>query len=74
MNNPKVYLAGAIAMLVLAAGCEGNTVKDAGAGWTYISDGMGSAAIREITLPSGTRCAALIGYYKGALTCDWSAR
>ena len=57
-------------LCLLLAGCERATVlKDDG--WMIVQDGNGSAGVKEIVLPSGTRCVALIGYYKGAITCDF---
>ena len=62
--------------LILAAalaisGC-GNDVKIEGDGWMGIQTSGGAAGIKEITMPSGRRCVVLVGYYKGALSCDWS--
>ena len=56
--------------VALLAGCEraANPKSD---GWMIVQDGQGSAGVREITLPSGLRCAVLIGYSKGALDCDF---
>ena len=31
----------------------------------------GNAAVQTIQLEDGTRCAVLIGYRKGAISCDW---
>jgi hypothetical protein len=31
----------------------------------------GHAEVKMITLPDGTRCAILVGPYKGAVDCDW---
>jgi len=28
--------------------------------------------VSEIYLEDGTRCAVMMGYYKGGLSCDWS--
>lgn len=36
-----------------------------------ISDGNGVGDVVLVHLKDGTRCAALIGTYKGAIHCDW---
>ena len=60
----------ALACVALLAGCE-RTADLKSDGWMVVQDGQGSAGVREITLPSGLRCAVLIGYSKGALDCDF---
>lgn len=40
-------------------------------GAIYVTNGQGEAGITEFKLSDGTRCVALIGSYKGAITCDW---
>ena len=56
-------LCAAIALL-LAACSQQSTVTSV--------DGA-RADVRMVTLEDGTRCAVLIGVYKGALSCDWRA-
>ena len=56
-----------IAALAIAsmAGCsKGDTQAS-------VSDGWGEADVKLVTLKDGTRCAALIGAYKGGIHCDW---
>lgn len=36
-----------------------------------LSGSEGEALVQEITLNDGTKCATLIGYTKGAITCNW---
>lgn len=36
-----------------------------------LSGAGGKAAVMEIQLDDGTRCAVLIGAYQGAIDCDW---
>lgn len=37
-----------------------------------VSGADGIASVQEITLKDGTRCAVLVGYQKGAISCDWN--
>lgn len=53
-----------VVILVLLGGCKIDS---------DVSDGLGSASIKEYSLSDGTKCAVLIGVYKGGITCDWSA-
>lgn len=57
-------------LVLLLVGCErvATTQPD---GWTEVQDGGGSGSVKEIVLPTGTRCVVLIGYGKGAITCDF---
>ena len=36
-----------------------------------VSNGEGTAIVQEVTLFDGTKCATLVGYYKGAISCGW---
>ena len=36
-----------------------------------VGNSWGSGAVTEILLEDGTRCAVLIGGYKGGISCDW---
>ena len=57
-------------ILALAA-CGGNQSSSTSA--TTVSDGWGSADVTLVTLRDGTRCATLVGAYKGGITCDWGS-
>jgi len=59
-----------LAFCILAAACTNNTATSVPGG-IEVSNGFGSAGVQEITLPDGTKCAVLIGYYKGAISCGW---
>lgn len=60
-----------LAVLVLLAGCA-QKPEPTQEGGVRISDGGGAATAYSIQMPDGTRCVALVGYYKGAITCDWN--
>lgn len=36
-----------------------------------VSDGIGTGDVTLVMLRDGTKCAVLIGYSKGAISCDW---
>lgn len=36
-----------------------------------ISDGRNDGTVQEIVLKDGTKCAVMVGYNKGAISCDW---
>ena len=36
-----------------------------------VPDTQGAASVHLIVLSDGTRCAALVGYYRGSISCDW---
>lgn len=55
---------------LLLAGC-GREVEQKGDGWMAIQDSGGSGSVKEIVMPSGTRCVVMVGMYKGAISCDW---
>lgn len=52
-----------VLLLIGLMSCSGGGQSVAGAG--------GGGDIQEIYLSDGTRCVVLIGYYKGAISCDW---
>ncbi len=54
-----------LAITGLLAGCSKCETQ------TTISDGWGEADVKLVILKDGTRCAALIGAYKGGIHCDW---
>jgi hypothetical protein len=60
----------AIALIAVLTAC-GREVSPKSDGWIYVQDDGGSASIKEITMPSGTRCVVMIGMYKAAMSCDW---
>ncbi len=55
--------------VAVLSGCAGGGAEEA-----VVSDGWGSADVRLVKLSDGTRCAVLIGSYKGGITCDWGAK
>ena len=57
-------------MLPLLTGC-GREIEHKGDGWIDVANAGGSASVKEVVMPSGTRCVVLIGYTKGAIACDW---
>lgn len=59
------------AALTLCA-CSEKAPTPTAAGGVAVTDGNGGATVFLLKLPDGTRCAALIGVNKGALTCDWT--
>ena len=65
-NFGKKSLIGLSLLTAVLAGCS--------KGENTVSDGWGEADVKSVTLKDGTRCAVLIGAYKGGITCDWDAR
>jgi hypothetical protein len=59
-----------VALVLAGCGAPPNP-KHYGNGIAVGGEG-GSASIQEITLTDGTRCAILVGYEKGAISCDWN--
>jgi hypothetical protein len=51
--------------LMIGCGSQSST------GGVHVSDGDGSMTLVEITMPSGTKCVAGVGMFKGALACNW---
>lgn len=45
--------------------------KTAGKDALPVSDSFGSGDVQLVTLSDGTKCAVLIGMYKGAISCNW---
>ena len=67
-----LIMAALLGVLIFALVHDGEAeTKLTDTGGIVVSNVEGSAGITEFTLKDGTRCAALIGYYKGALSCDW---
>lgn len=60
-----------ISVLLLLAGCEGPPEQNKYGGVQVYGAG-GAATATSITMPDGTRCVALVGYYKAGLSCEWS--
>lgn len=65
MSKCKLYLISLVSLLSVAC------VNKQGDTQASVSDGYGSGDVVLVHLKDGTRCAALIGYYKGAIHCDW---
>jgi len=57
-----------IVVLAISAALAGCSKGDTQAS---VSDGWGEADVKLVTLKDGTRCATLIGAYKGGIHCDW---
>lgn len=53
-----------ILSVVLLSACTNNTQQQ-------VSDGNGSAGVTMVYLQDGTKCAVLVGYSKGAISCDF---
>jgi hypothetical protein len=61
-------------MCLLVAGCYSNgpsKAKVENNGSVSIESMGGSGTVDLVTMRDGTKCAVLIGYYKGAIHCDW---
>ncbi len=56
-----------VATIAALSGC---TMTSPGA--QDVSGSAGGAEVKVITLDDGTRCAVLVGYQKGAISCDWN--
>ena len=56
--------------LVLALALAGCTSENA----IEVSSYTGGGEVQLITLKNGTRCAVLIGFQKGAISCDWERK
>lgn len=66
----------AAAVLIVLAGCtdESATTPEPKPKKEFVAEVRTSgysADIVEVKLQDGTRCAALLGYNKGGLSCDW---
>lgn len=59
-----------IVLLGALAGCSG-IGESKGDTQAQVSDGLAEADIKLVVLKDGTRCAVLIGSYKGAIHCSW---
>lgn len=60
--------------LYLLCGCSSgveHTQTDTGHHGTTVSNGYGHGTIFLVVLEDGTKCAALVGEYKGAIDCKW---
>lgn len=55
----------AILLLVLA-GCRSSDPSA-----TRVTDSGAAPEVKLIVLDDGTKCAVLLGYREGELTCDW---
>ena len=55
----------AICCLVIAlSACEKTTTQS-------VSSMSGAAGVQLITLEDGTKCAVIVGYQKGGISCGW---
>lgn len=59
-----IFLLGGLSCLLIS-GCSPSL------GATDVSGSLGGAEVKIVTLDDGTKCAVLIGYQKGAISCDW---
>jgi hypothetical protein len=57
-------------MAVLVAGCTGPVSQTSDG---VVSNGSSNGSVSIVNLKDGTKCAVLIGYYKGAISCDWKS-
>ena len=57
------------AATLLLAGCSYAPAETATG--INVTAGGGSGEVQEITLKDGTRCAVVMGYEKGAISCNW---
>ena len=71
MNTKITTIALMLTLILTGCGAGVDPVEDGG---IRISDGWGDARIYPVILGDGTHCAALIGGYKGALSCDWGGK
>lgn len=53
-------------LAIVISGCGATPDSEA-----YVSNGWGAADIKLVSLSDGTRCAVLVGTYKGAISCNW---
>lgn len=67
-NTKTKLLIGASLLTAVLAGCAKTEATKDG---NLISNGAGEATVTDHTLSDGTKCAVLIGYYKGAISCGW---
>lgn len=64
MLRYKLYLITLISFFAVACAKQGDIQA-------IVSDGNGSGDVALVHLKDGTRCAVLIGAYKGSIHCDW---
>lgn len=64
----KSILGAASVLIAVLSGCGKTEVTVDG---TIISNGVAEATVVEHTLSDGTKCAVLIGYQRGAISCGW---
>jgi len=61
----------AIVSFLMLAGCGDKPPATTEKGNVLISGANGAAILTSVVMPDGTRCVALVGHYKGALSCEW---
>jgi major membrane immunogen (membrane-anchored lipoprotein) len=71
MNKVVAIIAIVSCVLVTACGPSHVQTQNASDGSIYINNRDGAGSITEVRLEDGTRCAVLIGYNKGGISCDW---
>ena len=71
MNKVVATIAIVGRALVTACGPSQVQTRTGSDGSTLISNREGAGSITEVRLEDGTRCAVLIGYNKGGISCDW---
>lgn len=74
----KKIVAAAIAGVAVlgAVGCTANVSQRATDDGLYVENSYGGGSVSVIEVPDGDRtvkCAVLIGYSKGGISCDWAA-
>lgn len=61
----------ALIAVIAASLLVGCAARDNDPSRQSVAGAGGSGEVKEVFLSDGTRCAVVIGYYKGAITCDW---
>jgi hypothetical protein len=71
MNKIVASIAIVGCVLVTACGPSYVNTQTASDGSIYINNRAGGGSITEVRLKDGTKCAVLIGYSKGGISCNW---
>ena len=73
LNKTALRLTVLLTALLCVTACGEGGAKTAVTddGSIIVSNGSWQAGVTELKLADGTRCAALVGTHKGAITCDW---
>lgn len=59
-----------LAVVLILVGCN-NQSENLPDGIIEASTPMYDGEVTEVTLKDGTRCAVLLGYNRGGISCDW---